>query len=102
MSKWEVPEELLTCLQQVITPPKSKQKLFLVSNIMTALSEYHDIEDEEQRLNWIQEKQLHISNLIKEHKKYKTQFDLIRYSHDERIQRLLNRCKFYKYTSTQV
>ena len=40
--------------------------------------------------------------MTREHKKYKTQFDLIRYDHDERIKRLLNRFKFYKCTSIQV
>ena len=102
MNKWQVSEELLTCLQQVITPPKSKQKLFLISDVIITLSEYHDIEDKNQRLNWIQEKKLRISNLTNESKKYKSEFELIRYSRDERVQRLLNRCKFYKHTSTLV
>ncbi|RIA96040.1 hypothetical protein C1645_755859 [Glomus cerebriforme] len=102
MNEWKVSEELLACLQQVITPPKSKQKLYLVSDIIKTLSEYYEIEDEIQQLNWIHEKQLYVDNMIREHKKYKSQFELIKYSSNERIQRLLNRFKFHKYTSTQV
>ncbi|PKK73363.1 hypothetical protein RhiirB3_484821 [Rhizophagus irregularis] len=78
MNDWKVSGELLACLQQVITPPRSKQKLFLVSDIIKTLSEYHDIEAENKRLIWIQEKQSYINNMIREHKKYKAQFELIR------------------------
>ncbi|CAG8675120.1 13190_t:CDS:2 [Funneliformis mosseae] len=101
VEKWKLFEELLTCLQPILTPP-TNQKIFLVSDVMTKLNEYFNIEDEQKRLDWIQETKLKVINMTRVHKKYKTQFDLIRYSVKERIQRLIDRFKFYQVTSTQV
>ncbi|CAG8499082.1 11253_t:CDS:2 [Funneliformis caledonium] len=100
LEKWKLFEELLTCLQPILTPP-TNQKIFLVSDVMTKLNEYFNI-DEQKRLDWIQETKLKVINMTRVHKKYKTQFDLIRYSVKERIQRLIDRFKFYQVTSTQV
>ncbi|CAI2164669.1 17117_t:CDS:2 [Funneliformis geosporum] len=100
VEKLKVSGELLTCLQPILTPPK-KQKIFLISDVRATLNEYFKIEDEQQRLDWIQKSQLKVINMTRLHKEYKTQFDLIRYSVKERIQRLKDGFKFYQVTSTQ-
>ncbi|CAG8593790.1 21955_t:CDS:2 [Gigaspora rosea] len=127
VDEYKVPEILIQCLIRIQQPAVLKTRRYLVTNVFSTLAQFYEIEgnldvnfecveyeeneeneenvDEERQLSkkeiWIQQKKAEVEMILRIAKKYKLQHDLVRYENrQERIERILRRCKYYKYTST--
>ncbi len=88
-SEWNVPENLLPCLQEL---PKSfdiicwQPQIFFISEAINLSKEYDQLKIHE-RNDWIEKKKREIKILQKENERYRELHDECRYDYVERAQR---------------
>lgn len=97
--KFKFPEELFACLPQLQRNPNSRDPpMFLIKDVEKFLLQY-DYEKDKQK--WVKEQRDQIIKLDLENEQYNTLHDQVRYTHTERLERLLRRLHDF-YSSSRV
>src|SRR5437764_700208 len=99
IKEWEVPTDLLECMQS-LSPNALHPQLFLMKQMKRTLYDFNLIRKDEDKMAWIKERREKVSKLQPIFREYNTQHDNGKYNYKERLERLfrtLNMSTEYPY-----
>ncbi|CAG8598961.1 523_t:CDS:2 [Acaulospora morrowiae] len=81
VEEWKVPDQILSCLLPLQSPPVPRKKYYLIDDVIQTIKEFHELPDTVSGDEWLEERQIEVLQKSRMNKRYKVQNDLLLYEH---------------------